>query len=201
MGEFLTFVGMFEFWGNHRHKKKDCEVTIIEETEIIIVEGQPYKKHNPHDIDTIERLVKIVDRLTKPKPVHLVLTENSNNTKSIIMSLSIVSNQFSLGTLELIDSNSLSHIDASFSNQSFSSSDDAIFTASQDGTDPSTVKASGVSAGEATLNYSATTTYTDANTGQSVTKDLSGTTPVTVTAVVTEQGVSLVVNFGEPQNQ
>lgn len=131
---------------------------------------------------------------------HLVLTGISNENTYIIMALTLSANEFSLGQLGLIDSDTLEVVSATFSNQSFSGTNDAAFTASPDGSDPNTVRVNGVAEGSGQVNFSAHADYTD-KFGQPKSKDLSGSVEVTVTAVQQEQGVSLVVNFGAVQSQ
>lgn len=134
----------------------------------------------------------------KKKKYHLALIGFSNEKTYIIMGLTLASNQFSLGQLGLIDSDTLEAVSASFSNQSFSGGNDSAFTVAQDA-DPNVVKVSGVAEGSGQVSFSATAVYTD-KFGNGKTKDLSGTIDVTITAVQQEQNVTLVVNFGDPQN-
>lgn len=131
---------------------------------------------------------------------HLVLTGYSSTQNFILMGLTLAANQFSIGSLGLIDSDTFEAISASFTNQIFTGSNDSSFTAIQDGGDPNAVKVSGVAEGSGTVSFSATASYTD-KFGNSKTKDLSGSVDVTITAVQQEQNVSLVINFGEPQLQ
>lgn len=136
----------------------------------------------------------------KKKKYQLALIGFQNNKTYLLMALTIQTNQFSLGSLGLIDSDSLEAVSASFSNVAFASSDESIFIVSPVDGDESSVKVSGVNKGEAALKYKATATYTD-KFGNQKTKDFAGDTPVSVIAVQEEQNVSLVVNFGDPQNQ
>lgn len=199
---------------NHKHNKKDCEVTVIEETNIIVVEGQHYKKWNPEkeELDIIERLIKnnkslidIVGRLATPSRefrTRLVLTTIlDNNTTVQIMSITLNANQFSLDTISLIDSDTGNAVAATFANQSFSSSDPSVFTSVQDSSDPNSTRDTAVGAGSASLNISAEATYTDGNTGQSVTKTLTLVVDVTVVAIVAGENVALVLTQGTPQAQ
>lgn len=116
------------------------------------------------------------------------------------MSLSLSANQFSIGTLGLIDSDDQSSVNATFSNQVFVGGNDAAYTVKQDDVDPNTVKVSGVAEGSGQLKFTAHASYTDRN-GQQKEKDLEGVIDVAVSAVVVDQNVSLVVNFGSPQPQ
>lgn len=193
-------------FNNHKHTKKDCEITVIEETNVVIIEGDHYKKWNPEkeELEIIEHLVKIIERLTQPQKqrTRLVLqTILQNNTIVQIMSLKLNANQFSLDVLSLIDSDTGAAVAATFANQKYESSDPNVFTSVQDATDPNTTKDTAVGAGTANLNVSADATYTDANTGQSVTKSLSLVVDVTVIAIVAGENVSLVLTQGAPQLQ
>lgn len=192
-------------WNNHKHRKENKEVVIIEETNVVIIEGEHYKKFNPEkeELEIIEKLVGIVDRLTQDKKerVRLVLTTILNNNKFIVMSITLNANQFSLDTLSLIDSDTNAAVAATFANQSFASSDPSIFTSTQDVTDPNSTKDVAVGAGTASLNISADVTYTDANTNQPVTKTLTLVVDVTVVAVVAGENVALVLTQGAPQQQ
>lgn len=116
------------------------------------------------------------------------------------MSLTLQTNQFALGSLGLIDADTLEAISATFSNATFTSSDGNIFNTA-DGGDPNTIRVNGVNPGDASLSFTATAAYTDKN-GQGKTKDLSGFVSVHVDAVVVpDQNVSLTINFGSVQQQ
>ncbi len=175
---------MFGF-GKHRGKKK-VEITVIEET-VIVMDGQIwYHEHHHH-----------------PKQkVQLALTTLINNFNFRIMDLNLATNQFALGQLGLIDTDTQQAVSASFANAVFTSSDPAIFTASPDSSDPNTCRASGVAAGSANLAASADVTYTDSKTGQPVTKNLTVNVTVVVAAVQpSAENVGLTITFGAPQNQ
>ncbi len=174
---------MFGF-GKHKGKKK-VKITVIEET-VIVIDGQIwFHEHHPKH----------------RQKVQLVLTTLINNSNLRIMSLTLNSKQFSLGTLALIDSDTQGQVLASFANAAFSGDNDAAFTVAPDSSDPNTVKVTGVAAGTGKVNVTADATYTDANTGQQVTKTVSASVDVTVTAVAAGENVELQVNFGAPQDQ
>lgn len=184
--------------------KSHKEVLHIDE-KIIIVDGRRFHEH-----DNEERELKIIDKLTgiiagllkeknERERVRLILTTTFNNNQFIIMAINLNSNQFSVDVLSLIDSDNGNAVAASFSNVSFSSSDTGVFTTEQDTSNPNQTTDRAVSAGNASLNISATVSYTDANTGQPVTKDLTLVVPVTVTAIVAGENVELVLTQGTPQ--
>ncbi len=144
---------MFGF-GKHKGKKK-VEITVIEET-VIVIDGQIwFHEHHPKHRQKVQ----------------------------------------------LIDSDTQGQVLASFANAAFSGDNDAAFTVAPDSSDPNTVKVTGVAAGTGKVNVTADATYTDANTGQQVTKTVSASVDVTVTAVAAGENVELQVNFGAPQDQ
>jgi cell fate (sporulation/competence/biofilm development) regulator YmcA (YheA/YmcA/DUF963 family) len=170
-------MGLFDFG---KHDRRELE-RLLEEA---ILENQ--------------RLTKIIDKLINPQKhsVHLVLTQNINQTKSILMALTLATNQTSTGTLGLIDSVTQQPVTATFDTQTYVSSDVTIFTAAA-GTDPNTVVITPVAAGSATLNVSANASYTD-SAGNAQVSPETASVSVTVTAVVTADAVTLVVNFSTP---
>jgi hypothetical protein len=151
-------------------------------------------------IEIIEKQLDLIIFLIVPKKksVHLVLTTNINNSKFIIMSLSIASNQTTLGTVALLDSVTQQPVTATFTNIAASSDDDAAFTTSLDASN--NVVITGVAEGTGNLTVSATASYTDSN-GNPQTADLSVVISVTITAVVTADAVELTVNFAPPTQQ
>lgn len=171
-------MGLFDFG---KHDRKELERLLEEE----LIENQ--------------RLTKIIDKLINPQKhnVHLVLITNINQTKSILMALTLATNQSSTGTLGLIDSVTQQPVTATFDTQTYVSSDATVFTAAQGG-DPNTVVITPVAAGSATLNISANATYTD-STGAAQVSPETASISVTVTSVVTADAVTLVVNFSTPQ--
>lgn len=187
-------------FNNNKHSKKDCEITVIEETNVIIVEGQHYKKWNPEkeELEIIEKLIRIIDKLTNKPPhqkVKQVLINILNNSKFIVMSVSIASNQKAAIILSLVDADTLQPVTATFTGESETSDNPAAATAD-------TINGIvGVAPGTGNITSVATWTYTDSNTGQPVTVQLTTITPFEVTAVVTAEKVSQVVTFGTPVAQ
>jgi hypothetical protein len=161
----------------------------LEEKELDIIE---------HLIRENSRLVGIIDRLVPqktPNKVKLVLTTIINNSNVKIMSLNLASNQKALGTLGIIDEVTQAAVTGTFTGTSVASDTPSSFTAE---VDPSgNVVVTGVTAGSGILSVSSTAAYTD-STGASKSELLAASIPVTVTAVVTADKVSLVVNFGAP---
>lgn len=198
-------MGLF---GNHKHYKEKKEIVFIENTEIIKIEDDFYKRHYPGEDERlekiIERLVGIIDKLTKPSQhenVRLILTTILNNNNSIleIMALNLNVGQSSTDVLGLIDTDKNVPVVATFANVSFTSSDPTIFTTTQDPSNPNQSVDTAVAAGTANLVVTADASYTDANTGQAVTKTgLSVTVPMTVTAVVAGENVALTITQGTP---
>lgn len=168
--------------GKRKHEKESKEIIIIEET-FIIIEGEPWYHHSH-----------------RKQKVQLILTTLINNFKLKIMSVQLASNQFAIGIPALIDSDTTNPISATFSNPSFSSTNESVFGVTQDASDPNSPRVTGVAAGTGQLNVNYTVSYTDGNTGQPVTQSLSLSIDVTVTEVAGEN-VTLQVNFGAPQNQ
>lgn len=192
--------------------------------------------------DTINYLIRYNDRLSrklylclgssqhKPNPVRLALTTIINNSKFIIMALSLKENQFALADLSLVDQvTGLPISDAAFSNVVVSSSDETaavgsfvpkgtVFTADvvlPDGTtlvagSPTVadyVKIAGVDDGvdapgsrSADVTTKAQVAYTN-SLGEASTGSVVVTGPVTVTAVQTADGVVMVLTFGPAQTQ
>jgi hypothetical protein len=129
--------------------------------------------------------------------VRLVLTQTINKSIFQIMSLTIASNQKSLGTLVLVDEVTSQPVTGSFTGTTATSDSDS-FTASVDSN--GNVVVAGVLAGNGNVTVATTATYTDStNTAQ--TQTLTVVVPVIITAVVTADAVGLEVNFGVPQAQ
>jgi hypothetical protein len=133
----------------------------------------------------------------KIKP-ELVLYRIFNNKKIKIMSLSIVSNQKVAGVLGLIDSVTNNPVTATFSNVTAVSDTPAAFTASVDSSN--NIDVVGVAAGTGNVTISATVAYTD-STGAAQSTTLTLVVAVTITAVVTADGVALTVTWGTPVAQ
>jgi hypothetical protein len=202
-------------------RKKNIEVTEINEYFIVIGDDIFHKhdeaeerrlvhiihdliRNNSNLVHTNLQLVSIVDRLTNPQSsgVQLVLTSSINNSNYKIMSLTLASNQLANGRIALVDKDTQAKIDATFANVSFAGTNDAAFTVTQDPNDPNAVQVKGVAEGSGQVTGTADATYTDANTGQSVTTTVNVTVDVSVTPVAPQpQNVELQLNFDAPQNQ
>lgn len=114
------------------------------------------------------------------------------------MSLSLVSNQQVAGTLGLLDTVTNNPVTATFANITAASDNTAAFTVTSDAS--GNVNVVGVAAGTGNVTVTADASYTD-STGTAQTKTLSFTTDVTVTAIITADGVALTVTFGAPTQQ
>ena len=134
----------------------------------------------------------------KKHPVRLILTTNINNSIYSIMSLSLASNQKSLGTLGLQDTVTGASVTASFTNVAPTSDNTSIYTATVDGS--GNVVVSGVTPGTGTLTVTATAAYTD-STGAAQSAPLTVTVGITVTKVITADSVALTISFGTPTAQ
>ena len=150
----------------------------------------------------IRALIQELENLIKLERNHyrLVLTTTHllNKSKFQIMSLSLVSNQKVAGTLGLIDSVTNNPVTATFANVTATSDTPAAFTASVDSSN--NIDVVGVAAGTGILTVSALTAYTD-STGAAQSVTLTTTVDVTITAVITADGVALTVTFGTPTAQ
>lgn len=192
-------MGLFD---SHKKKKKKADIIIIEETPFIIFDDCHYKKHDPDDeqleLEIIKKLTGIVDRLTTPpkrQKVKQVLTQIFNNNKTIIMSLSLPSNQKAPIVVSLVDADSLAPVTATFVAVSETSDNLSAATVDADG------NLVGVAAGTGNLTSVNTWTYTDSNTKLPVTTDLTTVTPFEITTVVTAERVLQVVTLGTPVAQ
>jgi hypothetical protein len=197
-------MGLFD---KHKHRKENKEVVIIEETEFIIVDGRHYHEHDEDEekleLEIIKKLSEIINKLITPsqeEKVRLILTTKFNNNNSILQIMAIQLNvgQFSLDTLSLIDSDSGNAVAATFANNQFNSSDPNVFTSTVDPSNPNQTRDQAVAAGSASLNVSSDVSYTDANTGNPVTKTLTLSVPVSVAAVTAGENVALVMTQGTP---
>lgn len=115
------------------------------------------------------------------------------------MNLNLVQGNFSLDSLQLIDSDSGAVVQATFANQSFSSDNTDVLTSVQSTTDPNSTVDTAIAGGSANVTATADATFTDKNTGEPVTKTLSVVVPYTVTAVVAGENVALTLVQGTPQ--
>lgn len=181
---------------------KHTEVTHVSET-LIIISGEPFKKqdHETQELRIIEKdtkviddLVQIIDKLTnggsKQQKVRQVLIQNFNNNKFIVMSLTIPSNQKAPIVSALVDADTLQPVTAIASGTSNTSDNTAAATVDADG------NLVGVAPGTGNLTTVNTWTYTDSNTQQPVTVQLTTVTDFSVTAVITAERVQQVVTLG-----
>jgi len=102
--------------------------------------------------------------------------------------------------LALEDTDTKAAINATFANIVLASSDPSIFTCDTDVNADGTLDITGIAEGTATLTVTADATYTDSNTGQSVTASKSATIGVTVHAPLPgAENTDMVVTFSAPQ--
>lgn len=156
---------------------------------------------------TISRLLDIIE-LAFPSQVLMVHTQSFNNNKTIIMSLSFLSNQMVPIIVGLVDANTLQPIEATVSNVT-NTTDNLAVASIQDGVNGNSDFLVGKSAGSGNLTSHAVFEYTDANTGEKITTSLTTTTPFEVTeaadvtpiSTATAQTVTMQISFGEPINQ
>lgn len=144
--------------------------------------------------------------ITKRKRRHkrgrtqLVLTTIINKTKIKILAMNLNVKEFVDTNLALIDSDDQTPIEATFDGITLTSSDPNIFTADADVNNDGQVDVVGIAEGEAMLNVKATATYTDKNTGKTVTAGKEANVPVTITAPPPgAENTELVVKFSDAQ--
>lgn len=151
------------------------------------------------ELEIIKIQAETIDRLVRERhpvhPVRLVLTRFISNSKYQIMSLTIAANQQVAGTLGLVDQVTSAAVTGTFTGTGAISDTPAAFTANVDASGNVNVVA--VAAGSGNLTVNTTASYTD-STGAAQNAPLSTVIPVTISAVVTADAVSLVVNFGNP---
>jgi hypothetical protein len=167
---------MFGF-GKHTGKKK-VEITVIEET-VIVIEGQKwFHEHHKHRHE-----------------VRMVHTINLNNTKIKIMAFTLATNQKAPIQVALQDV---------VTGQAVADAVASNVTNVVDNTGAATVDADnnlvGVAAGTGNLTTDADWTYTD-SLGNPQTTHKQVVTPFEVTAVTTANDVQMVVTLGTPVNQ
>jgi hypothetical protein len=167
---------MFGF-GKHRGKKK-VEITVIEET-VIVIEGQKwFHEHHKHRHD-----------------VRMVHSTTLNNTKLQIMSFTLPVNQKAPIQVALQDVvTGQAAADAVASNVANVSDNPAAATVDADN------NLVGVAAGTGNLTTDADWTYTD-SLGAPQTTHKQVVTPFEITAVATANDVQMVVTLGTPVNQ
>lgn len=133
-----------------------------------------------------------------PVRLALLLTISSNPSKLEIMALTLASNQKVVGSLSLIDSVTNTDVPATFAGTTATSDNEAVAKAEvqADGT----VLVTGVSAGSCNVTVASNASFND-SLGNPATGAVNTLIGVTITAVQTADGVSLVVTFGAPQAQ
>lgn len=114
------------------------------------------------------------------------------------LTLALAANQQDLGSFGLIDTVTNQPVSGTFANPQASSDTPSVAIASLDKN--GNPQAVAVAVGTANLTYSIIATYTN-SLGNVVTVTLSVTYAVTITAVVTADGVALVINWGAPTTQ
>jgi len=153
----------------------------------------------------IEKLLSIIEWQAemlkkcrdKSHKVHLAITTIINNSKFIIMSVTLDSSQKVDGVLALIDDTTLQPVPATFSGSTAVSDNAAVCTAAIND-DGSGLEVTAVAAGTANVVVTATAAFTN-SLGQPASGSVSSTISVTVTAVVVADGVHLEITFGAPQ--
>ena len=124
--------------------------------------------------------------------VRQVLTTFFNNQTFIIMSVTIEQTLQAPIVLTLVDAKTLASITATKANEKEVSDNPAVAAVDASG------NLQGIAPGTFNLISDADWTYTDSNTNQQVTTHETTTTPGTVTAVITAEGVQQVVSLGTP---
>lgn len=194
------------WFSNKKQHTKDCAITVFEETNVIIVDGDHYKKFNPEkeELDIIEKLarnnaelIKIVGRLAVPpnqKPL-LVLTTIINNQVFIMSDIKLVLGTPKTGVFALLDNKTGNLItDASFSNQAVGANSNPEFaTFAIDPANPNSPVGTPVAAGAGTVVFTASAGYTDPGDGSSQSGDFTVTKNFSVAPGA--DGVTLDVQF------
>jgi len=134
----------------------------------------------------------------KPNPVRLYLSIINKKTKFLIMSVEIQSNQLVVGTLSLIDSVTSAPVAATFSGTTAVSDNPAAATASVNA--DGTVTITGVAAGGCNVTISSTASFTN-SLGTASSGSVSTIVAVTIDAIQTADGVTLVVTFAPATQQ
>lgn len=161
---------MWEIFKSH-HKKGKQVTYNIDET-VIVIEGEHWIRHHP-------RMVRL---------------RIFNNQKYIVFMGDILkSTEKAPPVIGLVDSVDLTPIPGASAANVINTTDDAtIAIIDADGN----VKA--VAPGQTNWNSQADWTYTDKNTQLVVTNTLKVVTPITVTQVVTAEGVTMIATLGDP---
>lgn len=136
----------------------------------------------------------------KRQKTQLILTAFINKYKTQILAMELKTKNFMDSILTLVDSDTRNPIQATFSNIELTSSDPAIFTASDDVDADGTVDIVGVAAGSGTLHVKADATYTDSKTGKETTQTKEVDVDITVTEAAPDaENTELVVTFSDPK--
>lgn len=149
-------------------------------------------------IDQHSELVRCCRAKNKPNPVLLFLTISNQKSKFLIMALEFAANQLVSGVLSLIDSVTSAAVPATFDTVTAVSDNPAVAAASVNA--DGSVSITGVAAGSANVTISANASFTN-SLGAATSGSVSSVVAVTVDAVATADGVSLVVTFGAPTQQ
>lgn len=167
------------------------------EVELLLKENDKLIRENGKLIDENIRLSHIVEA---PHPTRLAIIKIINNSKFEIMALTLplAANQSDLGSFALIDNVNNQPVTGTFASPTASSDNEAVATASFDAN--GNPQAVAVAAGTANLTYNASATYTN-SLGVVVTEQKTVVYAVTITAVVTADGTTLVINWAPPTTQ
>jgi hypothetical protein len=138
----------------------------------------------------------IIAWLARPHKTKLFFITIINHFKIQIMSVSINKNEFVNTHLALKDSVTGDPVTATFTDIVLTSSDEAIVTCNTDADNDGNVDVKGISVGEASVNVSATASYTNSN-GDPVSESKTASVAVTVTQP-TADGTELEVSFTPP---
>jgi len=189
-------------FGLGKHKK-EIEVTVVDNREYIIIEGEHYQKANPYKGEDvvleriIEKLVNVVDRLTheqKQKPIFALTTFINDNQFIIMADVKLVIGSPKTGVFTLIDNKTLSPITGvSFSNQAVGSNSNPEFATFALDTDPNKVIGTGVAAGSGSVVITTHADWTDPGDGSTQSSDFSVTKNFSV--VQSADGASFDVVF------
>jgi hypothetical protein len=140
-------------------------------------------------------LLVIVYR-SRPRKTKLFLYTIINHFKIQIMALSIDKNKFANTHLALKETESGDPVEATFTDIVLTSSDESIVTCNEDTDSDGNVDVKGIAVGEASVNVSATASYTNSN-GDVVSESKTASVAVTVTQPAAD-GTELVVSFTAP---
>lgn len=171
----------------HDSKKKNVDVTIIEEN-IIIIEGEKWHKHGHDDkLEIIKKLADAVDNLSKlagksRRPIFALTTFINNNQFILMADVKLVIGSPKSGLFTLIDNKTLLPISpVNFSNQAVGANSNPEFASfALDTNNPNQVIGSGIAAGSGTVIITTHAAYTDPGDGSPQEGDFSVTKNYTV---------------------